>query len=207
MTGVELIAAERERQVTAEGWSPEHDDQHRLAELSRAALSYTFLASKQICNPDTRLSLNGPVHWPWNYSWWKPKADPIRNLVKAGALIAAEIDRLQRAAGERGVGAMSYLSLEALADGCMAGDPTNWVGLQREAKAVLAENAKLRAQVDAAEKALEVFANADNWYDLVDDMLSYPAVTVPAWRANECPDDPEEFAATALAQIREGRNG
>ena len=36
--------------------------------------------------------------WPssWNTSWWKPSADPIRNLVKAGALIAAEIDRLQR---------------------------------------------------------------------------------------------------------------
>lgn len=34
--------------------------------------------------------------WPWHSSWWKPSDDPIRNLVKAGALIAAEIDRLQR---------------------------------------------------------------------------------------------------------------
>jgi hypothetical protein len=34
--------------------------------------------------------------WPWDPSWWKPSPDPIRNLVKAGALIAAEIDRLQR---------------------------------------------------------------------------------------------------------------
>jgi hypothetical protein len=36
--------------------------------------------------------------WPWDASWWKPSNDPVRNLVKAGALIAAEIDRLQRAA-------------------------------------------------------------------------------------------------------------
>jgi hypothetical protein len=34
--------------------------------------------------------------WPWDEKWWKPSTNPIRNLVKAGALIAAEIDRLQR---------------------------------------------------------------------------------------------------------------
>lgn len=34
--------------------------------------------------------------WPWDENWWKPSLDPIRNLVKAGALLAAEIDRLQR---------------------------------------------------------------------------------------------------------------
>jgi hypothetical protein len=41
-----------------------------------------------------------PNDWPkeWNVDWWKPSDDPIRNLVKAGALIAAEIDRLQRKA-------------------------------------------------------------------------------------------------------------
>ena len=35
-----------------------------------------------------------PFGWPWGQAWWKPSTDPIRNLVKAGALIAAEIDRL-----------------------------------------------------------------------------------------------------------------
>lgn len=36
--------------------------------------------------------------WPssWHPEWWKPSNDPVRNLVKAGALIAAEIDRIQR---------------------------------------------------------------------------------------------------------------
>lgn len=33
--------------------------------------------------------------WPWSLNWWKPSSDPIKDLVKAGALIAAEIDRLQ----------------------------------------------------------------------------------------------------------------
>jgi len=34
--------------------------------------------------------------WPWGKEWWKP-SDRRRDLVKAGALIAAEIDRLDRA--------------------------------------------------------------------------------------------------------------
>lgn len=36
--------------------------------------------------------------WPWATDWWKPSDDPITNLVRAGALIAAEIDRLLREA-------------------------------------------------------------------------------------------------------------
>lgn len=34
--------------------------------------------------------------WPWERKWWKPSNEPIKNLIKAGALIAAEIDRLQK---------------------------------------------------------------------------------------------------------------
>ena len=38
-----------------------------------------------------------PPTWPWDESWFKPTPDDrIRELVKAGALILAEIDRLQR---------------------------------------------------------------------------------------------------------------
>lgn len=43
----------------------------------------------------TDADLNAP--WPWDADAWKPTQDPIRQLVKAGALIAAEIDRRQRA--------------------------------------------------------------------------------------------------------------
>lgn len=93
-TGAELIAAERLRQVTAEGWLPHHDDDHSAAELVEAATGYAQSAATQVrggCGWD-----HEPEGWPWMPEWWKPSDDPIRNLVKAGALIAAEIDRLSR---------------------------------------------------------------------------------------------------------------
>lgn len=100
--GVGLIAIERQRQLTREGWSSEHDDDHVLGELSQAACAYASVASAQARGatadefPADMMVAEGD--WPWEESWWKPSPDPIRNLVFAGALIAAEIDRLQRAA-------------------------------------------------------------------------------------------------------------
>lgn len=92
--GVALIAAERLRQVSAEGWTPEHDDLHQNGEMAVAAACYAwhdaFFVSAAAVG-----ALDGL--WPWESSWWKPSADPIRNLVRAGALIAAEIDRHLRA--------------------------------------------------------------------------------------------------------------
>jgi hypothetical protein len=93
--GAGLIAAERERQVNEEGWTPEHDDQHKYGEIRLAAKGY-------LDSPDGEWIGRGggkvtPMNWPWNAEWFKPTpGDPIRSLVKAGALIAAEIDRLQR---------------------------------------------------------------------------------------------------------------
>lgn len=86
--GSDLIAAERQRQIEKEGWSSDHDDQHKKGELALAALSYIW--SEWIPNSQI-LSM----YFPWSPEWWKPK-DRISNLVRAGALIAAEIDRLQR---------------------------------------------------------------------------------------------------------------
>lgn len=98
--GSDLIAAERERQIAVEGWTPDHDDEHDTGELTAAAIEYaarayalTHLGGGNHDAPPSAL-------WPWDASWWKPGADPIANLVKAGALVAAEIDRLVRA--ERG---------------------------------------------------------------------------------------------------------
>lgn len=91
MTGAELIALERQRQITEEGWTYEHDRSHTQAELTRAAICYADEAARQVA--DHRF---GPTPtWPWAIGWWKPKKNPLDNLVKAGALIAAEIDRLQ----------------------------------------------------------------------------------------------------------------
>jgi hypothetical protein len=100
-TGVELIAAERQRQIDQEGWTPEHDDQHRAGELGQAAACYADPGRET--RPRWVEGISGrmaraaiPLRWPWEYGSWKPTPDDrLRELVKAGALIAAEIDRLQ----------------------------------------------------------------------------------------------------------------
>lgn len=87
--GAELIAAERLRQVTAEGWTPEHDAEHGDGSIAMAAASYA-IHDAAICPMTAR----GWGLWPWAEKWWKPSDDPVKNLVRAGALIAAEIDRV-----------------------------------------------------------------------------------------------------------------
>lgn len=83
--GVDLIAKERFRQINEEGFEPAHDDGHTGDELIDAAMCYLDPSDEVIWG----------MRWPWNERWWKPK-DRLRNLVRAGALIAAEIDRLKR---------------------------------------------------------------------------------------------------------------
>ncbi len=94
MSAIDDIAAERKRQIEQEGWSPEHDAAHSLGELGRAAACYAIEASYgERTTPEEDCFL--AKLWPWDLGWWKPK-DRRRDLVRAGALIAAEIDRLDR---------------------------------------------------------------------------------------------------------------
>lgn len=89
--GADLIAAERDRQVEAEGYSPEHDDRHKPEEFTMAAIAYAL--------PEwMRWTYKGDCEWwPFEKDSFKPSPDDrMRELVKAGALIAAEIDRIQR---------------------------------------------------------------------------------------------------------------
>ena len=98
LSGADLIAAERRRQIDVEGWSSEHDDHEQpKGQLLEAAVAYCRAARSAVRQEIYMLENNPPKEWPWELEWWKPNRDPIRNLVKAGALIAAEIDRLQRA--------------------------------------------------------------------------------------------------------------
>lgn len=92
MDGVAEIIAERRRQIEAEGWSAERDDAYTGKELARAAACYALAATSH--NVMWRW-------WPWSDKWWKP-TDHLRNLEKAGALIAAEIARLKRLAKAEG---------------------------------------------------------------------------------------------------------
>ncbi len=89
------VLAERERQKAVEGWPPEHDDDYAHFELARAASCYAAEAAE----PTRRPAEEGdrPYNWPWHSEWWKPSGRR-RNLVKAGALILAEIERIDRAA-------------------------------------------------------------------------------------------------------------
>lgn len=98
MSGLKRIAEERVRQIAKEGWSAMHDDAHDSGSLAAAAACYAALASLQACGAIEACgaSPRPPQGWPWELSDWKPK-DRMRNLVRAGALIAAEIDRLERA--------------------------------------------------------------------------------------------------------------
>jgi hypothetical protein len=109
------VLAERQRQIEAEGWHADHDDEHANGEMAMAAACYAAHSSvwQAIEHTTVRnkpglaqrlVSAQEFVHrmWPWGKAWWKPK-DDRRNLVRAGALILAEIERLDRATGAAGV--------------------------------------------------------------------------------------------------------
>lgn len=81
-SGVEAINKERERQIVEEGFGRTHDAANSIRELADAAIAY----------------LRGDFrHWPkkWNPHWFKPTTQR-RDLEKAGALIAAALDRMDQ---------------------------------------------------------------------------------------------------------------
>lgn len=113
------IATERRRQVRTEGWTAAHDDEHSLGELARAASAYALAGSwptdqedpavardlEQLHGADVREGREPLLDailrlWPWDWNWWKP-TNRRRALVKAGALIVAEIERLDRVAAQQ----------------------------------------------------------------------------------------------------------
>jgi hypothetical protein len=96
MTGIELIRTERDRQITEEGFDPEHDRCHTGNELALAAACY---------------AVNG-IPGVGVHEWGDEDCFPfveefdrrrdhgrLRSLVIAGALIAAELDRLMAEEG------------------------------------------------------------------------------------------------------------
>jgi hypothetical protein len=114
------VLAERSRQISAEGWTPEHDDQHSDGSLARAAACYATADMLPLRTKIEDVDVSGgrgdspmwgtrsfrvPKLWPasWHATWWKPK-DERSNLVRAAALLLAEIERMDRAAPKDGVG-------------------------------------------------------------------------------------------------------
>lgn len=87
------VITERCRQIHAEGWTPEDDDIYVGGQLALAAGEYALHSTGRYGTTG-----GGASHlWPFDKKWWKPTT-PRRDLVKAAALILAEIERLDRAA-------------------------------------------------------------------------------------------------------------
>ncbi|ECP1857923.1 hypothetical protein FYR92_09005 [Salmonella enterica] len=78
------VLAERQRQIDVKGWTPEHDDTYTCGELAAAAISYIEPAEAE-------------NYWPvdWHDGSFRP-SDERRNIVKATALLLAELERLDR---------------------------------------------------------------------------------------------------------------
>lgn len=89
------IQKERERQINKEGWSQEHDDKHADGSIADAAACYA--SEKRLFEETGIPTFRFRDLWPWHPSWFKKsKHDRKRQLVIAGALIVAELERLGR---------------------------------------------------------------------------------------------------------------
>lgn len=87
--GTYRIAQERNRQIDEEGFTLESDQNFYDEDgspLLKAAIAY---ANDSLVKNSVDMN-----DWPFEEETWKPSDDPVRNLEKAGALIAAEIDRI-----------------------------------------------------------------------------------------------------------------
>lgn len=81
------VIAERQRQVSVEGYSLFRDDIYIDGQMADAAAAYATCAGQ----PRSMTTL-----WPWGSETFKPSNDRRRDLVKAAALLLAEIERLDR---------------------------------------------------------------------------------------------------------------
>ncbi|QNJ57351.1 hypothetical protein Dolphis_44 [Pseudomonas phage Dolphis] len=166
------VGAERRRQIEGEERDFSHDDQYTAGELAAAAGSYALHAH------DDATSLEGaPAWWPWDDPWFK-LSDPRRNLVKAGALILAEIERLDRAAAAK------------------------------PADQELAEAAMLQAGIDPAQACADAFNNEyhkcpaqisrPEWDKLWAKGMTPPQLRAAgwtAWNADACRERPKAVSA------------
>lgn len=121
MIAIRYIETERSRQIESEGWSAEHDDEHRDGEMMAAAIAY-YMHAKMGSDPTVLREDGAPLGWPWEAKWWKPKG-PVRDLERAGALVRAERERLLRRSSATYVGHCDQkfnMIVDALASALMA---------------------------------------------------------------------------------------
>jgi hypothetical protein len=94
------VLKERHRQKSHERFSPEHDDRHTQGQLAGAAACYTLFSLPPSLPPGLQRMVDEliPRLFPWERTWWKPYS-PRRDLVRAAALLIAEIERIDRRDG------------------------------------------------------------------------------------------------------------
>lgn len=95
-TGVELITIERRRQVKGEKYGKDHDDLHTDQSMAMAAAHYAAPAEALAVDHTGAWVEMWPDSWDKDYDK-KEQHGRIKQLIIAGALCAAEIDRLHRA--------------------------------------------------------------------------------------------------------------
>lgn len=96
---IQEIADERLRQMQVEGYSSRSDDYHSQGQMAGAAACYAKHTNARgwvfKSNPEDYQCEPASGSWPWDEQHWKPKS-PREDLVRAAALIVAEIERLDR---------------------------------------------------------------------------------------------------------------
>ena len=102
------VLAERQRQISAEGWTPQHDDEHTNGSLALVGACYAWASTlgptfrETLSALDTsgvggwRQAVTFRRLWKWDFRWWKPK-NCRDDLIRAAALLIAEIERIDRA--------------------------------------------------------------------------------------------------------------
>jgi hypothetical protein len=95
---MQAVIAERHRQIDAEGWDHDHDDQHAHGELAAAGAAYALTASKHLTDGldvvnDRKMYV--PAFWPWDMAWFKPVGFR-RDLVRGVALQIADGEKWDR---------------------------------------------------------------------------------------------------------------
>jgi hypothetical protein len=112
LNGVELIMTERARQIDIKGYDAAHDGDHSEGELALAAIAYAAPDRAYIRTLNEQDRVMFEDSWPWSEDEDKRRTDSgliasnslsyqtiedrIYQLAKAGAFLAAEIDRLRR---------------------------------------------------------------------------------------------------------------
>jgi len=104
-SAIDDVLAERQRQIEVEGWTEAHDDDHYPGDMAMAGACYAAHAAcgaaieRGDFDPHSRLEAAQQLvrrMWPWGREWWKPKNNR-RDMVRAAALMIAEIERWDRA--------------------------------------------------------------------------------------------------------------